>query len=171
MALPLSVTIRSGAPTNDFTSLHLFNNYRFPSSAIAPVCKSRRLYPGCSSIFWQPANSSTITKVNSVETILCIVSFYIGTNYRDLIAALSVRSTLTDSPVASFTTLLLRATQHATGLMVKVARFSHREAYSHRNSSLAGHTHCIAKIGAGHCNFDFGSVAALVRADRFSIGH
>ena len=33
----------------------------------------------------------------------------------------SVRSALTDTPVASFTTLPLRATQHATGLMVKVA--------------------------------------------------
>ena len=98
---------------------------------------------------------STITKVNSVETIMCIVSFYIGNNYRDLIAALSVRSTLTDSPVASFTTRPLRATQHATGLMVKVARFSHREASSHRNSSLAGHTHCIAKIGARQCKFSF----------------
>ncbi len=52
-----------------------------------------------------------------------------------------MRSALEDAPVASFTTRLLRATQHATGLMVKVARFSHREAYSHRNSSFAGHTH------------------------------
>ena len=32
-----------------------------------------------------------------------------------------MRSTLTNSPVASFTTQLLRVTQHATGLMVKVA--------------------------------------------------
>ena len=32
-----------------------------------------------------------------------------------------MRSTLTDAPVASFTTLPLRATQHTTGLMVKVA--------------------------------------------------
>ncbi len=32
-----------------------------------------------------------------------------------------MRSALTDTPVVSFTTLLLRATQHATGLMVKVA--------------------------------------------------
>ena len=83
---------------------------------------------------------STITKVNSVETIMCIVSFYIGYNYRDLIAALSIRSTLTDAPVASFTTRPLRATQHATGLMMKVAHFSHRETYSHRIGSLTGHT-------------------------------
>ena len=33
----------------------------------------------------------------------------------------SVRSALTDAPVASFTTSFLRITQHATGLMVKVA--------------------------------------------------
>ena len=90
-------------------------------------------------------NGSTITKVNSVETIMCIVSFYIGYNYRDLIAALSIRSTLTDAPVASFTTRPLRATQHATGLMVKVAHFSHREADSHHIGSLTGHTQCIAK--------------------------
>ena len=32
-----------------------------------------------------------------------------------------MRSALTDAPVASFTTLLLKATQHTTGLMVKVA--------------------------------------------------
>ena len=32
-----------------------------------------------------------------------------------------MRSALTYSPVASFTTLLLSATQHATGLMVEVA--------------------------------------------------
>lgn len=32
-----------------------------------------------------------------------------------------MRSTLTDAPVASFTTLPLRAKQHTTGLMVKVA--------------------------------------------------
>jgi hypothetical protein len=32
-----------------------------------------------------------------------------------------MRSALTDPPVASFTTLSLRTTQHATGLMVKVA--------------------------------------------------
>jgi len=32
-----------------------------------------------------------------------------------------MRSALTDAPAASFTTLLLRATQHATGLMVEVA--------------------------------------------------
>ncbi len=48
MALPLNVTARSGAPTNDFTGLQLFNQHRFSSSALAPVCKSRRLYPGCS---------------------------------------------------------------------------------------------------------------------------
>ena len=32
-----------------------------------------------------------------------------------------MRSALTDAPVVSFTTLLLRTTQHTTGLMVKVA--------------------------------------------------
>jgi len=52
-----------------------------------------------------------------------------------------MRSALTGAPVASFTTLPLRTTQHATGLMVKVARFSHRETCSHHKGSLPGHTH------------------------------
>ena len=52
----------------------------------------------------------------------------------------SMLSTLTDAPVASFTTRPLRATQHATGLMVKVARFSHREADFHHIGSLTEHT-------------------------------
>ncbi len=90
-----------------------------------------------------------LTKVSSVETIMCIVSFYIGYNYQDLIAALSIRSTLTDTPVASFTTRPLRATQHATGLMMKVAHFSHREANSHHIGSLTGHTWALLEGGAG----------------------
>ena len=46
---------------------------------------------------------------------MCIVSFCIGNNYRDLTAASPPAggSALTDAPVASFTTLPLRATQHA----------------------------------------------------------
>jgi hypothetical protein len=54
-----------------------------------------------------------------------------------------MHSALTDAPAASFTTLLLRATQHATGLMVKVAHFSHRETCSHHKGSFAGHTHGV----------------------------
>jgi hypothetical protein len=53
----------AGAPLDDFTSMlfvrsgntckrfylfSIFNQHRFSSSALAPVCKSRRLYPGCS---------------------------------------------------------------------------------------------------------------------------
>jgi len=59
-----------------------------------------------------------------------------------------MRSALTGTPVTSFTTSLLKATQHATGLMVKVAHFSHREAYSHHKGSLAGHTQkYLQKLG------------------------
>ena len=130
--------VRSGAPTNDFTGLHLFNRYRFSSSALAPVCKSRRLYPGCSSLFWQPITKVNLNRNNHVHRFF-LHRYQLSRPH----SRFSIRSAPTDAPVVSFTTLLLRTTQHTTGLMVKVARFSHREADSHRNSSFAGHTHGV----------------------------
>ncbi|MEJ7679376.1 MAG: hypothetical protein WKG06_16255 [Segetibacter sp.] len=52
---------------------------------------------------------------------MCIVSFCIGNNYRDLTAASLYVRLLQIAPVVSFTTSPLRAMQHTTGLMVKVA--------------------------------------------------
>ena len=40
--------VRYRYAANGFTLLSILNQYRFSSSAHAPVCKSRRLYPGCS---------------------------------------------------------------------------------------------------------------------------
>ena len=49
-------------------------------------------------------------------------------------------SALTDAPVASFTTLLLKATQHTTGLMVKVAPLlPSRDLLSSQAASLDTH--------------------------------
>jgi hypothetical protein len=80
MSLPLSVTVRSGLrcfkrfyPTLAYSTIAgspVLNLIR-PAATFSkgegqrkkynePVCKSRRLYPGCSSLFWQ-----LITKVNS----------------------------------------------------------------------------------------------------------
>src|ERR1019366_1327458 len=74
--------VRSGTPANVFYLLSIFNRHKFSSSASVAVCKSRRLYPGCSLHFRQ-----LLTNVSSVETIMCIVSFCIGNNYRDLTTA------------------------------------------------------------------------------------
>jgi hypothetical protein len=50
-------------------------------------------------------------------------------------------SALTDAPVVSFTTLLLRATQHAIRRGGwRLLYFSHRGAYPHLKDSFAGHT-------------------------------
>ncbi len=59
-----------------------------------------------------------------------------------------MRSALTDPPVASFTTLLLRATQHATGLMVKVAPLlPSRDLLSSQRQLRWTHTIGLAKVG------------------------
>ena len=61
----------------------------------------------------------------------------------------SVRSALTDAPVASFTTLLLRAAQHATGLMVKVARLlPPKDLLSSQRQLYWTHTKVFAIAGA-----------------------
>jgi hypothetical protein len=93
-----------------------------------------------------------------IETIMCIVSFCIGNNYRDLTAASPPAggSALTDAPVVQpalskanvFTTLLLRATQHTTGLMVKVALLlPSRDLLSSQRQLRWTHTNRLAKGG------------------------
>jgi hypothetical protein len=57
-----------------------------------------------------------------------------------------MHSALTDAPVASFTTLPLRATQHATGLMVKVALLlPSRDLLSSQRQLTWTHTKGLAK--------------------------
>ncbi len=59
-----------------------------------------------------------------------------------------MRSALTDTPVASFTTLPLRATQHTTGLMVKVALLlPPRDLLSSQRQLRWTHTKVFAKAG------------------------
>ena len=60
----------------------------------------------------------------------------------------SIRSALTDTPAASFTTLLLRATQHATGFMVKVAPLlPSRDLLSSQRQLRWTHTSALPKFG------------------------
>jgi ABC-type uncharacterized transport system permease subunit len=107
----------------------------------------------------------------------------------------SVRSALTDAPVASFTTLLLRATQHATGLMVKVAPLLPSRGLLSSHSQISW-THtgvllqvglnvqtsavCIAVLFSGRrisiwlfvVNFNFiFSIGQRFRAGRYKISH
>jgi len=148
------------------------DSYRVPTNQLRSCETSSFMRLSVSPVGFIPDATNTsgnvLTNVSSVETIMCIVSFYIGYNYRDLIAALSIRSTLTDAPVASFTTRPLRATQHATGLMMKVAHFSHREAHSHHINSLTGHTWGLAILGHVVI-FMFSNMAPVARA-RTNIG-
>ena len=89
-----------------------------------------------------------ITNVNSVETIMCIASFCIGNNYRDLAAAsLCVRLLQTHllfrSPPCS---LEQRSIQPVWWW--RLLCFSHREDCSHHKGSFAGHTHgVLCKLG------------------------
>jgi len=81
-----------------------------------------------------------------------------------------MRSALTDPPVASFTTLLIGATQHATGLMVKVARLlPSRDLLSSQRQLRWTHTLGLALLGQDIVIFIFSNMAAVVRAGRFSI--
>ncbi|CAN5127267.1 hypothetical protein BH20BAC1_BH20BAC1_09080 [soil metagenome] len=96
---------------------------------------------------------------------------------------LTMRSALTDTPATSFTTLLLRATQHATGLMVKVAPLLPPRDLLSSQRSFAGHTKVFAKAGLDNvtsamCKHQqrFGldvEFSALVHnfSNIFSIGH
>jgi len=64
-----------------------------------------------------------------------------------------MRSALTDAPVASFTTLLLRATQHATGFMVKVAPPpTERPALITKAASLDTHKSIAASVAGRWSN-------------------
>jgi hypothetical protein len=65
---------------------------------------------------------------------------------------------------AGFSTLILRAAQHATGFMVKLLSFSHSEAYSHRKGSFDGHTHCIRESGANATSLYIWTAMALFGA-------
>ena len=59
-----------------------------------------------------------------------------------------MRSALTDSPVVSFTTSPLRATQHTTGLMVKVAPLlPSRDLLSSQRQLTWTHTRVLLKAG------------------------
>ena len=59
-----------------------------------------------------------------------------------------MRSALTDPPVVSFTTLPLRAMQHTTGLMVKVAPLlPSRDLLSSQRQLTWTHTKVFAKAG------------------------
>jgi hypothetical protein len=59
-----------------------------------------------------------------------------------------MRSALTDTPVASFTTLLIKAAQHATCLMVKVAPLlPSRDLLSSQRQLRWTHTLVFAKAG------------------------
>jgi len=59
-----------------------------------------------------------------------------------------MRSALTDSPVVSFTTLPLKATQHTTSLMVKVAPLlPPRDLLSSQRQLRWTHTKVFAKAG------------------------
>lgn len=100
------------------------NGFTFPAhstgtgSPVPPLCLS--VSPG--GFIPDAANTSgNLTNVGLIETIMCIVSFCITYKLSRPLSRFSVRSALTDSPDASFTTLPLRAKQHATGLMVKFA--------------------------------------------------
>jgi len=97
---------------------------------------------------------------------MCIVSFCIGSNYRDLTAASPPAggSALTDAPVVQpalsnanvFTTLLLKAMQHATDLMVKVAPLlPSRGLLSSQRQLRWAHTGGLPKYGLTNVIFNF----------------
>ena len=87
-----------------------------------------------------------------------------------------MRSALTDAPVVQpalsvanvFTTLPLRATQHTTGLMVKVAPLlPSRDLLSSPRQLRWTHTLVFAKGGTGRWSNRQKSLSALVSAGRF----
>jgi len=78
-----------------------------------------------------------------------------------------VRSALTDAPVVSFTTLLLKATQHTTGLMVKAAPLlPSRDLLSSQRQLRWTHTKVFAKAGLDVVIFGCSSLSASVSAGR-----
>jgi len=82
-----------------------------------------------------------------------------------------MRSALTDAPVVSFTTLLLRATQHTTGLMVKVAPLlPSRGLLSSQRQLRWTHTKVFAKAGLDVETIGCSSLSAAVPADGIFLG-
>jgi hypothetical protein len=77
-----------------------------------------------------------------------------------------MRSALKDAPVTSFTTLLIRATQHATGLMVEVALLlpSRGLPSSHRQLCWT-HTQVLLQAWLDVGIFGILSLSASVPAD------
>ncbi len=79
-----------------------------------------------------------------------------------------MRSALTDAPVVSFTTLPLRATQHTTGLMVKVAPLlPSRDLLSSQRQLRWTHTLGLAIAGLDVVIIGCSPLSALVPADVF----
>ncbi len=82
-----------------------------------------------------------------------------------------MRSALTDAPVVSFTTPLLRATQHTTGLMVKVAPLlPSRDLLSSQRQLRWTHTKVFAKAGLDTGAIVCVQASAVVRADIYKFG-
>jgi len=105
---------------------------------------------------------------------MCIVSFCIGNNYRDLTAASPPAggSALTDAPVVSFTTLPLRATQHTIRQLADEGCSSssiERPALITKAASLDTHK-SICKSRAGQCHISNVQAAALVPTDIYKFG-
>jgi hypothetical protein len=126
-----------GAP---FVSFHLFT-FRTPlinssvdftysvhsSLAGSPVpIKGLFISPGgfIPNAAYTPCNFHNLVGCTLVETIMCIVSFYITYQLTRPRSHFTMRSALMNSPVASFTTFQLIGTQHATGFAVMVAIIS-----------------------------------------------
>ncbi|MEJ7676777.1 MAG: hypothetical protein WKG06_02635 [Segetibacter sp.] len=79
-----------------------------------------------------------------------------------------MHSTLTDAPVASFTTLNLRSTQHATGLMVKGAPLLPSRGLLSSQRKLAW-THTRVFAIAGHNVETIGFSSLLCRMSRWTL--
>jgi hypothetical protein len=100
-----------------------------------------------------------------IETIMCIASFYIGKQLSRPHSRFTMRSALTDAPVVSFTTLPLRATQHATGLMMKVALLlPSRDPLSSQRQLTWTHTCVLPIVGR-----DNGTSAMCKHQQRFGL--
>ncbi len=87
---------------------------------------------------------------------MCIVSFCITYQLSRPHNYFTIRSALTDAPVVSFTTPRLSATQHTTGLMVKVALLLPSGGLPSSQSQLRWtHTAGLPKYGQTEVIFNF----------------
>ena len=124
---------------------------------------------------------------------MCIVSFCIGNNYRDLTAASLCVRLLQTHLLHRSPPCFLKQRSIQPVWWWRLLCFSHRETCSHHKGSFAGHTHGIANSGAdgsywtvvilfgfgsgrrityGHSVFNFGICIFIVlwlRADVFQI--